>query len=335
MFSFFKDKGPKDNVVSVAFYNLDNLFDIFDDPDTFDDDYTPTGDKKWTYKRYKVKLKKIGQVISKIGVEYAPTPPVLIGLAELENETVIDDLIKSKHLKEFCYDYVHYDSPDERGIDVGLLFIKKYFELLDSKTYPLVLFEEDGKRDYTRDILLVKGNLRGDLVYILVNHWPSRREGQEKSDFKRMAAAKRVLEIVEEIKIETTNPKIIVMGDFNDGYNTASIKHLVKDQFYNPMERLKTTGSGSSTYNDEWYLFDQIIFSNNFLEEQISGFRFKYADVYDPKFIRTWRGKRKNKPYRTFVGGWYQAGYSDHFPVYAYLEMNKLLKDDEEVKKNL
>lgn len=322
MFSFFKEKGPKDNVVSVAFYNLDNLFDIFDDPDTLDDDYTPTGDKKWTYKRYKSKVNKMSQVISKIGIDYSPNPPVLIGLAELENESVISDLTKTKYLREHHYDYVHYDSPDERGIDVGLIFLKKEFELLSSKIYPLLLIEDDGRRDFTRDILLVKGKIKGDLVYIIVNHWPSRREGKEKSDFKRMAAAERVLEIVEEVKTETANPKIIVMGDFNDGYDCASIKHLVKDQFYNPMERLKTTGNGSSVYNDDWYLFDQIIFSYNFLEEETKGFRFKYADVYDPKFIRTWRGRRKNKPHRTFVGGWYQGGYSDHFPVYAYLENN-------------
>ena len=312
-----------------------NLFDIFDDPDTLDDDYTPLGEKKWTYKRYKHKIKKMSQVLSKIGIEHTQTPPALIGLAEIENKSVIDDLVKSKDLKEFHYNYVHYNSPDERGIDVGLLYQKKSFELLDSKPYTVFIYNENGRRDYTRDILLVKGKLKGDLLYIIVNHWPSRREGLEESVFKRMAAAERVLEIVAEIKEETTDPKIIVMGDFNDGYDTASIKHLVKNQFYNPMERLKTKGDGSSVYNNEWYLFDQIIFSNNFLEDQTTGFCFKYADVYDPKFIRTWRGKHKNEPHRTFIGKWHQGGYSDHFPVYAYLEMNKLLEEDEEVQKNL
>lgn len=321
MFSYFKESIPKDSVSTVAFYNLDNLFDIYDDPDTLDDDFTPTGEKKWTYKRYKNKLHKLSEVIVKIGVEHSTAPPILVGLAELENESVVSDLVKSKNLRDFNYDYVHYDSPDERGIDVALIFQKEHFELLDSKGYPLMLFEEDGERDFTRDILLVKGNLKGELVYVIVNHWPSRREGKEQSEFKRIAAANRVHEIVADVKVETDNPKIIIMGDFNDGYNSPSIrKHLVTDEFYNPMERLKTKGNGSSVYNDEWYLFDQIIVSKNFLVEQSNTHKFKYASVYDPKFIRTWRGRRKNNPHRTFIGKWHQGGYSDHFPVYVYFE---------------
>jgi len=324
MYSYFKDNEPKDSVATVAFYNLDNLFDIFDDPETLDDDFTPTGEKKWTYKRYKNKIHKISEVIAKIGTDHSQTPPVLVGLAELENESVVSDLVNSKNLRDFHYDYVHYDSPDERGIDVALIFIKKSFEVLESKVYPLMLFEEDGERDFTRDILMVKGNLKGELVYVLVNHWPSRREGQEQSEFKRIAAAKRVHEIVADISAETEDPKIIIMGDFNDGYKSVSVrKHLVTDQFYNPMERLKATGNGSSVYNNEWFLFDQIIVSKNFLEVQPDSHKFKYASVYDPKFIKTWRGKRKNNPHRTYIGKWHQGGYSDHFPVYLYLEKMK------------
>ena len=320
MFSYFKEKTPKDNVSTVAFYNLENLFDIYDDPKTYDDDFTPTGEKKWTYKRYKNKIKRLSQVILKIGVEHATTPPILIGIAELENKSVISDLVSSKYLRDFNYDYVHYDSPDERGIDVALIYLKEHFELLESKAYPLLLRDVEGKRDFTRDILLVKGKLKGELVYVVVNHWPSRREGQEESEIKSIAAAKRVQEIVADIKAETDNPKIIIMGDFNDGYDSSSIKSLVNDTFYNPMERLKAKGKGTSVYNNEWFLFDQIIISKNFLTEQPNTHTFKYADVYDPKFIRTWRGKHKNDPYRTYIGRWHQGGYSDHFPVYLYLE---------------
>lgn len=320
MFSYFKEKIPKDSVSTVAFYNLENLFDIYNDPKKMDDDFTPTGKKKWTFKRYKNKIKKLSQVIIKIGVEHSTKPPVLVGLAELENKSVVSDLVASKNLRGFNYDYVQYDSPDERGIDVALIYLKEHFELLYSKAYPLMLFEEDGERDYTRDILLVKGNLKGELVYVLVNHWPSRREGKDESDFKRIAAADRIHEIVTEIKTETDNPKIIIMGDFNDGYNSPSIRNLVKNEFYNPMERLKTKGNGSSVYNDEWFLFDQIIISNNFLYEQPNTNKFKYASVYDAKFIKTWHGKRKGNPHRTYIGRWYQGGFSDHFPVYMYLE---------------
>lgn len=320
---YFSESGPKENIFTIAFYNLDNLFDIFDDPDTLDDDFTPTGYKKWTYKRYKNKLLKMGQVISKIGSENSKQPPVIIGVAELENESVLIDLIESKHLKNHPYDYVHYDSPDERGIDVGFIYHKEHFEYISSKQYPLIINEPEGDRDYTRDILLVKGKLKGELMHILVNHWPSRREGIKESDYKRLTAAHRVNEIVKEIQRETSNANIIVMGDFNDCYNSKSVQEISKKGFYNPMERLRNEGNGTSVFNNEWYLFDQILFSENFIKNTNQKLRYRYADIYDPKFIRTWRGKRKNKPFRTFIGRWHQGGYSDHFPVYAYIEHKK------------
>jgi len=322
MFNYFKEVKQKENVFSVAFYNLDNLFDIYDDPDTDDDDFTPTGDKKWTYKRYKNKLNKISQVLSKIGLEHAENPPILIGLAELENEEVLIDLLETKNLEPYNYDYVHYDSPDERGIDVGFIFQKKYFELLDSRQYPLLLINDNGQRDYTRDILCVKGNLHGELVYIIVNHWPSRRSGTKKSEYKRIEAAKRIHEIIAEIEKETLNPRILIMGDFNDEPTSPSIqKHLMNDQLYNPMESLKSKGEGSSTYNNEWYLFDQIIITKTFLEDGRN--KFKYADIFDPEQIKTWKGKRKDSPHRSYIGKWYVGGYSDHFPVYLYFEKEK------------
>ena len=321
--SYFTDKGQKENVLSIAFYNLDNLFDIFDDPDTLDDDFTPVGKKKWTLRRYKNKVQKMGEVLAQIGLDYATLPPAFIGLAELENESVLIDLVESKKLRPFNYDYVHYDSPDERGIDVGFIYQKEQFELLDSKIYPLMLFEEDGRRDYTRDMLMVKGNLQGELVHIIINHWPSRRSGTETSEPKRIAAATRVHEIISEIEAETPDAKVIIMGDFNDGPKNISVKkHLVTSDFFNPMEQLKSKGNGTLVYNEEWLLFDQIIFSRNFFESASNKLTFKYADVYDAKFIKTWHGKRKNNPHRTYIGRWHQGGYSDHFPVYAYFEKN-------------
>ncbi|HHB51960.1 MAG TPA: endonuclease [Saprospiraceae bacterium] len=324
MFSFFTNKTPKDNVFTVAFYNLDNLFDIYDDPDTLDDEFTPQGEKRWTLRRYKNKITKIGDVLLQLGIKHSTTTPVLIGLAEVENKEVLLDLINSKKMRPHYYDFAHFDSPDERGIDVALLYQKKYFELLDAKKYPLLLFDEDGNRDYTRDMLLVKGRLNGELLYIIVNHWPSRRSGLKESEIKRITAAKRVHEIIADVHNETPEAKIIIMGDFNDGPHSVSIeKHLVTDDFYNPMAHLKDTGNGTSTYNDEWFLFDQIIFSKNFFEKKSHTHTFKYAEVFDPKFVRTWRGKRKNKPFRTYVGRWHQGGYSDHFPVFAYVEKNE------------
>lgn len=323
MLSKIKEKKKRKNSATVAFYNLDNLFDIYDDPDTLDDEYTPTGEKKWTYRKYKNKLKKLAEVIAKIGSDYTLRPPTLIGFAELENESVLIDLLNTKGLREFPYDYVHYDSPDDRGVDVAFAFCKKDFELIESSKHELIIYQKNGNRDYTRDILYVKGKLRGELMHIIVNHWPSRREGEE-SVRKRIAAAQRVHEIIHTINTENENPKIIIMGDFNDEYNSPSIqKHLVSSQFFNPMQSLKDSGLGSSYYNGKWFLFDQIIFSVNFLEKRQGQFFFKYADVFNPDFLKTWKGKRKNTPHRTYVGTWHQGGYSDHFPVFTQIEQHK------------
>jgi predicted extracellular nuclease len=319
--SYFTKNHSKENVISIAFYNLDNLFDIYDDPDTLDDDFTPIGDKKWTLKRYKNKVEKIGEVISTIGLEHAITPPVFVGLAELENESVLIDVVESKKLAPHNYDYVHYDSPDERGIDVGFIYQKMHFELLDSKKYPLMLFDERGKRDYTRDMLLVKGRLYGELIYIIVNHWPSRRAGTDSTESKRITAAKRVHEIIEDVHKETSDANIVIMGDFNDGPLDTSIKkHLVNSDFYNPMESLKMKGEGTLVYNKKWLLFDQIIFSSSFFSGRINRLTYKYASIFDPNFLRTWNGKYKNNPHRTYIGGKHQGGYSDHFPVLVYFE---------------
>lgn len=317
--TYFKEEGPKENVLSVGFYNLDNLFDTYDDPETLDDDFTPHGDKKWTYKRYKRKLNNIAEVISTMGVSHSPKPPAIVGLAELENEDVILDLLKTKYLRNYPYDYVHYDSPDERGIDVGLIYNKTDFELLGSERFPLIIHEKDGDRDYTRDVLQVKGKLWGEEVFVLVNHWPSRREGVEESEYKRVAASKLNRKIVDDIREENNDARILIMGDFNDCHYSKSVRNLMQDDFYNPMESLRSKGKGSSVYNGDWYLFDQILVSESFFTEAHS-LQFKYASIYDPKFIKTWKGKRKDSPFRTFIGKHHLGGYSDHFPVYAYFE---------------
>ena len=321
MFSYFKTSGQLKDVYTVGFYNLENLFDPFDDEKTLDDDFTPNGKNNWHQKRYKKKIKKIGYVISKIGLERSYIPPALLGVVEVENKTVLNDLVQSKNLKDYNYDYVHYDSEDERGIDVALLYQKEYFELLHSETFTLLISNPGGERDYTRDILLVKGNLNGELMYTIVNHWPSRRSGENISEENRIKAAVLVQEIVTKIKKETEESKIIILGDFNDNPNNTSIKdYLIKADFYNPMQTLLDKGKGTLKHYETWHLFDQIIFSKNFLIDKSTNHQFKYAEVFDKEFLKVWKGKEKGKPFRTFIGKWYQGGYSDHFPVYIYLE---------------
>ncbi|PHQ55422.1 MAG: endonuclease [Lutibacter sp.] len=324
MFSFFKSSEKNNKAITIAFYNLENLFDTKNDPKILDDDFTPKGKKHWNYHRYKRKLKNLGNVIAQLGNERSHHPPAIIGVVEVENQTVLTDLVATNSLKKHDYGFVHYDSPDERGIDVALLYKKDLFELLNSETFPLYLEEKNGVIDLTRDILLVKGNLNGELIYVIVNHWPSRRSGQDTSEEKRIKAAELVLTIVKKITLETKNPKIIIMGDFNDDPSNKSVKqYLVNDSFYNPMERLITIGKGTLNYKKKWHLFDQIIFSKNFFNIETDKHSFKYAEVFDKQFLKEWSGKYKGNPLRTYTGKRYLGGFSDHFPVYVYLEHHK------------
>lgn len=314
-------------IFNIGFYNLENLFDIYDDPDTFDDDFTPEGKKKWTLRRYKKKIKRLARVIKDIGHDETKHPPAIIGIAEVENFEVVTDLIQNPHLQEFNYGIVHYDSPDERGIEVSLLYRKKYFELLNSKVFPLHFIRENGEKDHTRDVLLVKGKLNGELMYFIVNHWSSRRKGVKETEHKRIKAAQLVITIISEIKTETKNPKIIIMGDFNDNPNDTSIKqYLVSDEFYNPMESMYDKGMGTANHKGDWYLFDQLIFTKNYYKEGIH--TFLNAAIYNKHFLKDKMGKYVEDPYRTYAGNWYKGGMSDHFPVYISIEKEKEKDND-------
>ena len=306
---------------TIAFYNLENLFDTFDDKRTFDNDFLPSSEKRWTEKRYRKKLKKLGHVISQIGTKTTGTHPAIIGLAEVENRLVVDDLINSKSLKDKNFDLVHFDSPDERGIDVALIYNTKIFSVEHTEVFSLALYDEHGERDYTRDILLVEGSLNNEKIYVLVNHWSSRREGVEISEPKRLIASNKAIEIITSIKSNNNDAKIIVMGDFNDGPFNKSVKQLVNSHdLYNPMEALKSYTRGSLNHRSEWNLFDQILFSTNFFEFNPNGHSFSKADIFDKAFLKQYKGKYKGNPFRTYVGRKYKGGFSDHFPVYINLK---------------
>ena len=303
---------------TVAFYNLENLFDIKDDERTNDNDFLPTSVKKWTPKRYQNKLRKLGFAISNIGKTETGKHPAIVGLAEVENASVIEDLIASKHLEDCKYNYVHYESLDERGIDVALIYDSDVFELINSESFSVYLVDEDGEPDYTRDVLLVSGLLDGEQIHVIVNHWSSRREGEKETEHKRFAAADKVIEIINTLNTNFSNPKIIVIGDFNDDPTSESIKKLVNSQdLYNPMEVLLTYSRGTSTHNFKWNLFDQILFTTNFFEATSNTLSYDKANIFDDDFLKLFNGKYKGKPFRTYVGPKYKGGYSDHFPVYA------------------
>ena len=322
MFPSIKSSKQSKKITTIGFYNVENLFDTEDNPKTFDDDYTSDGKRKWTYKRYKIKIKKLGSVISQLGLNKSKYPPAIVGLVEVENAKVVRDLINSSNLKKHHYGFAHYDSPDERGIDVALLYNKRVFEFLKSETFPVFLEDDEGERDYTRDILKVSGNLHGELVHIIVNHWSSRREGTEISEPKRIIAAETARNIISSIRNKEIDPKIIIMGDFNDDPTSKSVKqHLVLDDFYNPMESLlDKEKTGTLTYNGKWNLFDQIILSKNFLTQENGKLNFKHAEVFNKDWLKVYKGKLKGSPFRTYIGPWYKGGFSDHFPVYTYFK---------------
>lgn len=306
---------------TVAFYNLENYFDTINDPYALDDDFTPKGFKKWTLKKFKKKTKKLAKAIANIGRMDTHKPPVLIGIAEIENSKVVQKLLQAEPLEEINYDFVHFDSPDERGIDTGLIYHKSYFSVDKAESLPLLINSQSGVRDLTRDILYVQGKLNGEEVHVFVNHWPSRRDGADLTSYKREAAAKVILQKIEALKNEGVN--CIVMGDFNDGPDSKSISLLMASGYFiNPMKNLLTPISGSANYKGEWSLFDQILISHSFLNPGIGTHSFKKAEIFNPKLLKEWKGKYKGNPFRTYAGPRYLGGYSDHFPVYILFQQH-------------
>ncbi len=306
---------------TIAFYNLENLFDTVNDPEKMDDTFTPKGDAKWTEHRLASKVRKLGSVITSIGQGDNPYKPVLVGVAEVENASVMQRLVDAPHLKELGYSFVHFDAPDERGIDTALLYRSAFFKVLSSEAVFLPLETSQGKPDFTRDILHVTGELEGQRVHVLVNHWPSRRAGEKETAPKRLAAAKKNREVISKIKSTEPEARIIVMGDFNDDPQSNSVTHLMDADFYNPMQMLLTRDQGSTSYKGQWNLFDQILVSNNFMKTYDNPFSFEKAAIFNAASVVIREGKYKGNPFRTYAGPKYLGGVSDHFPVYGIFEI--------------
>ena len=317
-------------VHTVAFYNVENLFDTINDPRKFDERSPIMELKTARTEIYKKKVQNMADVISKIGAETSRNAPAVIGICEVENRAVIEDLANDPALISKNYGIIHYESPDERGIDVALMYQKDLFRPLSSSAHPTKLIDNssDG-RDYTRDVLLVSGFLEDDLIHILVNHWPSRSGGEARSRSKREAAAAVNKRLVDSIQTQDPYAKIFVMGDLNDNPTNSSLKKVLKTigdkkkvgfkELYNPMEGFFKKGLGSNAYRDAWSLFDQIIVSKPLLEEDYSSYRYYKAGIFNAQFLITKKGQFKGYPFRSFSWGGFTNGYSDHFPVFVHL----------------
>ena len=316
---------------TIAFYNVENLFDTINDINK-NDEASPIMEIKFNRSEiYKKKVENMAQVIADIGTDLINKSPSIVGLSEVENRNVIEDLLNNEHLLNKNYDIVHYDSPDERGVDVGLIYNKNVFKINSTKSHELIIYDnKSSKRNYTRDQLVVSGLLDNELIHIIVNHWPSRSGGEERSRAGRMAAAELNKKIIDSLQNKYKNAKIITMGDFNDDPHDDSMKKILNAKkyiedvktngIYNPMEViLSDQGIGSNAYRDVWQLFDQILVTEPFLNKKYDSYQFYKAGIFNKSYLINKAGRYKGYPFRSFSWGSFTGGYSDHLPPYIYL----------------
>ena len=303
------------NEVFAVFYNVENFFDTIDCSITKDDEFLPLSNKKWNSEKYFHKIEQLEKVILELSVEENHSFfPDLIGLCEVENETVVNDLLSHSFLKNNNYNLLHKDSPDGRGIDCALLFSKK-FKLIDSDFIEVKL--PNSSRP-TRDILFAKLAMGNRVYNIFVNHWSSRWGGQKETNFKRVYAANVLRNYID--KKLNENEIIIIMGDFNDYPTNESLyKVLVKSDLVNMMERKDVKGVGSYNYRGNWNWLDQMIVSKHIVN---SNSRVIKAGAFQKEFMMYKNKAGKFYPSRTYGGNNWFGGFSDHLPIYLQIKFN-------------
>ncbi|WP_299098399.1 endonuclease/exonuclease/phosphatase family protein [uncultured Winogradskyella sp.] len=330
----------KFKIHTVAFYNLENLFDTINDPTKYDE-ASPIMEMNESLRGevYKNKVKNMARVVADIGSDATGNTPAIIGVSEVENRQVLMDLVNDPQLLDKDYGIIHYESPDKRGIDVALLYQKALFTPIETSSHELLIYDDlTRKRVFTRDQLLVSGKLEGDLMHIIVNHWPSRSGGEARSRSKRVGAAKLNKRIMDSLQSIDPYAKIITMGDYNDDPTNASFKKALKTTadkkkvplkgIYNPFEnQYKKQGLGTTGYRDAWSLFDQVLVTKPFLDKDYSSFRYYKSGIFNKHYLSNKHGRYKGYPLRSFADGGFTDGFSDHFPVYIYL-----VKEAEETK---
>jgi len=312
----------------VMFYNVENLFDTKDDSLKDDNDFLPEGFMHWTPWKYWEKLRSITRVITAVG---GMQSPALVGLCEVENDSVIFDLTQRSPLRVQEYAYVVSDSPDERGIDVALLYQRHQFRLLESREYEI---RSDTRNNHpTRNILHAVGKLiNGDTLDVFVCHFPSRSDGERETEPLRIAAAALLRKKTDSLFLTRKDTHILIMGDFNDHPDNKSLSRTLRAQrvsalpakkgLYNLFyHRMKEHDFGSYKYQGRWEVFDQFIVSGNLLMESNSiCIKENKAHLFKAAFLLEedvrYFGK---KPFRTHLGPRYLGGFSDHLPVYTDL----------------
>lgn len=311
-------------VERIMFYNVENLFDIYNDPLTRDDEFTPQGTKHWTKARYMMKLKKLAEVVDSIG---EGRWPLVIGLAEVENRKVLEDFVGKTVLAGGDYGIVHRDSPDVRGIDVALLYRQEEITMSEFAFLQVPFPEDPAIR--TRDILYAKLLFRRDTLHFFVCHFPSMVGGERQSEWKRERAAWVVRHQVDSIFNRNPKAGIIVMGDLNGKANTpaqkmlgakSSDKKIQTSGLYNTGYYLLKKNYGSYRYKGNWQTIDHIIVSGGLIDGKSGFFTERRMTVFSAPFLleedKTYFGY---KPCPTYRGPRYIGGVSDHLPVFIRL----------------
>ncbi len=311
----------------IMFYNVENLFDVFDDSLKNDNEFLPYGDKHWTKNKYYNKLNNIAKVITAVGTW---EPPEIIGLCEVENRYVIDGITKFSVLSKYKYRVIHEESPDKRGIDVCFLYRQEKFTPVYYKAIH-INFPNNARK--TRDILYVKGfTNKSDTLHIFINHWPSRWGGQLNSEPKRVFVANVLKNTIDSIFKTNRNANIIITGDFNDEPENKSLSETLKaykefnnikaNRLYNLSYILqKEKGLGSHKYQGNWGMLDQFIVSGNLLNKQNDIYTAtNNVHVFNAAFLlEKDEANTGFMPFRTYIGFKYNGGFSDHLPVYLDL----------------
>lgn len=334
-------KGGSRNYI-VGFYNLENLFDIYNDPAKNDEEYLPDGANKWTQAKYEKKVHNMAQVIAAMAKDNGRYHTIL-GVSEIENRMVLEDLVADPQIADANYQIVHYDGPDRRGVDVALLYKPEQFKYLDSESIPFT-FEgtkveitlDQAAQDYfrTRDILMVHGTIDGEHFAFYVLHLPSRIGG--KGQDLRSRGAEIAYNHAQQMMKKYPGIKIAVMGDMNDDpfddsmavwlHGKEKLSEVAPEDFFNPFLSMIKDGYGSLCYQYQWSIYDQVLVNSNLALAPQGGLKIMpiikgkyYGRIFKKPFLTQQKGQYKGQPFRTFSGGAFIGGYSDHFPSYILI----------------
>ncbi len=316
---------------ATAFYNLENLFDTLHDEGKNDFEFLPSGTYAWDKNKYENKLKNLARVLVDIGTDKLPgIGACIIGVSEVENSRVMDDLTAQPAMQERGYQYVHIEGPDKRGVDCALLYNPRFYTVQKSFLHPYIYDKEEDKNRATRGFLTVQGDLGGDPLTVIVCHWPSRGAVA----YYRDLGARQVRALVDSIQAADPEQRIIVMGDMNDDPDNDSMakelrarrktKNVEKGDFYNPWwDVLRSKGQGTLSYQGAWNLFDQVVVSDNMVNKgkakDYSHLKLHSYQIFRREYMMNQDGKYKGTPKRTTSRGAWLNGFSDHLPAVVYL----------------